>query len=117
MSALVMVVILTSPPAPMIKGRVRHCGCVKYCMETLDLCIYLFAVLRQQRSELVNDHPGGQGIVSRCVVDLLALPLDPADFLVKHPREILESLLSCGVVPVVLGVMPPGGGTILSFIL
>jgi hypothetical protein len=74
--ALAMVGILTSPPVPIVKDRVRHCGRVKHCMETLDLCIYLFVVLRRQRSGLVDDHPSGQGIVGRHVVDLLAMPLD-----------------------------------------
>jgi hypothetical protein len=72
----------------MVKGQVHHCGRIKNCMETPDLCIYLLAILRQQRIELVDDHPGGQGIVGRCAVDLLALPLDPVDFLMKHPRAV-----------------------------
>jgi hypothetical protein len=100
-----MVGILTSPPVPMVKGRVRHCGRVKHCIKTIDLYIYLFTVLRQQRSELVNDHPVGQGIVGRRSVDLLAMPLDPTKFFMKHLRVIPESLPP--VVPVVLGVMPP----------
>jgi hypothetical protein len=94
-----MVGILTSPPVPMVKGRVRHCGRVKHCIKTIDLYIYLFTVLRQQRSELVNDHPGGQGIVGRRSVDLLAMPLDPTKFFMKHLRVIPESLP-----PVVRGI-------------
>jgi hypothetical protein len=85
-----MVRILTSPTVPMVKGQVRHCGHVKHCMEMLNLCIYLLAVLRQQRSELVDDHLGGQGTVARRAIDLLALPVNPTGFLVKHPRVVLE---------------------------
>jgi hypothetical protein len=29
-----------------------------------------------------------------CAVDLLALPLDLAEFLVNHPRPVLESVLT-----------------------
>jgi hypothetical protein len=91
-------------------------------MKMLDLCIYLFAVFRQQRSQLVEDYPGGYDIAGRRAIDLLTLPLIPADFLVKHPRAVLESLPSYRVLSVVLAVMPPsspslGGSTILSFIL
>jgi hypothetical protein len=112
-----MVKILISPPVPLIKSRVRHCGCIKHCMEALDLCIYLFTVLRQHRSQLVEDHPGCYGIAGRHVVDMLILTLDPAYFLVERPRVVLESLSSCRALPVVLGVMPPRGATILSLIL
>jgi hypothetical protein len=40
-----MVGVLTSPPITMVKGRVCHCDRIKRCMETLDLCVYLFVVL------------------------------------------------------------------------
>jgi hypothetical protein len=59
---------------------------------------------------LVEDHPRGYGIAGRRVVDLLALPLDPTDFLMEHPRAVPKSFPSCGELPVVLGVMPPRGG-------
>jgi hypothetical protein len=107
-----MFMILTSPSVPMVNGRVCHCDHINHCLETLDLCIYLFVVLRQQRSELVNDHPRDQGIEGKSAVDLLALPLDPADFLVKRPIAVLESLLYLGCCP-----LPPRGDTILNFIL
>jgi hypothetical protein len=45
-----MIGILILPLVPLVKGQVHHCGHVKHCMEALDLCIYLFTVLRQQRS-------------------------------------------------------------------
>jgi hypothetical protein len=58
-----------------------------------------------------------KGIVGRRAIDLLALPLDPVEFLVKHLRAVPESLPSCGALPVVLGVVPSGGDAVLSFIL
>jgi hypothetical protein len=51
-----MIGILISPPVPLAKSRVRHYSYIKHCMEMLDLCIYFFTVLRQQRSQLVEDH-------------------------------------------------------------
>jgi hypothetical protein len=87
-----MVGVLTSPPVSSVMGQVRHCGSVKHCMEELDLCIYFLAILRQQGCELIDDDPRGQGIVCRRAVNLLALPLDLADFFVEHPRLIPESL-------------------------
>jgi hypothetical protein len=45
--------------------------------------------------------------VGRHAVDLLALLLYLADFLVKHSRAVPESLPSCGALSVVLGVIPP----------
>jgi hypothetical protein len=30
-----MVKILISPSVPLVKSRVRHCGCIKHCMEAL----------------------------------------------------------------------------------
>jgi hypothetical protein len=51
------------------------------------------------------------------VVNLLALPLDQANFFVKRPRLISESFSANRSLPVELGVVSPGGGTILSFIL
>jgi hypothetical protein len=54
--------------------------------------------------------------VQACI-NLLALPLDPADFFVKHPRPIPELFLAYQTLPVELGVVPYGGDTILRFIL
>jgi hypothetical protein len=45
--------------------------------------------------------------VSRRVVDLLALPLDPADLLVECLGPIPEWLLSCRALLVKLGVVSP----------
>jgi hypothetical protein len=53
------------------------------------------------------------------VVNLLTLPLDLTNFLVKRLRLILEKVTTCQTLPVKSGVvpLPLGGGTILSFIL
>jgi hypothetical protein len=50
-------------------------------------------------------------------VNLLVLPLDSTDLLVKRPSPIPELFLVCRPLPVELGVVPPGGSTTLSFIL
>jgi hypothetical protein len=41
--------------------------------------------LKQQGCESIDDDSGGQGIVCRRAVNLLALPLDPVDFFMEHP--------------------------------
>jgi hypothetical protein len=81
-------------------------------MEVLDLRVYLLVVLRQQWLELIDYDPRGQSIVCRRAVNLLAFPLDLADFFVKHPRLIPELVTACRTLPVELGVVPLGGGTI-----
>jgi hypothetical protein len=80
--------VLTLPPVPSMKGRVCHCSSVKHCMEALDPCIYLFAILRHQGHELIDYDPRGQSIVCRRVVNLFALPQDLVNFFVKRPRPI-----------------------------
>jgi hypothetical protein len=112
-----MVEVLTSPPISMVKGWVSHCSSVQHCTEVLDLHVYLLTALRQQGPELVDDHPEGQGIVCRHVINLLALPLDLAKFFMEHPKLIPESFLACWALLVELGVVSPRGGIILSFIL
>jgi hypothetical protein len=111
--ALVIVEVLTSPHASFLKHWVHHCGGVKHCIEALDLCIYLRVVLRQQGHELIDYDLRGQSIVSRHAVDLLGLPLDLADFIVKHPRPIPELVMACRTLQVELEVVPPGAGTII----
>jgi hypothetical protein len=71
------------------------------------LYVYLFAVLGQQRSELVDYDPRGQSVVCWRVVDLLALPLNPAEFLMKGSRPVSESVAPRWAMPVELGVVPP----------
>jgi hypothetical protein len=111
-----MVVTMTSHPISSVKDRVCHGGSVKHCMKALDLWIYLLTILRQQGCELIDDDPGGQCVVCRRAVNLLALPLDPANFLMEPQRPILESFSPSRSVPVKLAVVSPGGDTILSFI-
>jgi hypothetical protein len=79
MQTLVVVRVLTPPPVSVIKGQVNHC------MEAFDLHAYLLAVFRQQGCELVDDHPQGQGVVCRRVVNLLTLVLNPTKVLADHP--------------------------------
>jgi hypothetical protein len=56
--------------------------------------------------------------VYRCTVNLLVLPLDSADFFVKHSGMSLEIVVTDRMLTVELGVVPPpGGSTILSFLL
>jgi hypothetical protein len=86
-------------------------------MEALDLRVYLLAIHRQQGRELIDDDPGGQSIVCRHVVNLLSLQLDPPNFFVKRPRLIPESVMACRTLLIELGVVPPRGDIILSFIL
>jgi hypothetical protein len=86
-------------------------------MEALDLRVFLLTVPWQQGRELVDYDPRGQSIVHRCAVNLLALPLDPTDFFVERPGPILESVTTSQTLSIKLGVVPPGGGSILSFIL
>jgi hypothetical protein len=85
-------------------------------MEPLNLQIYLFTFLRQQRRELVDDSPRGQSIVGRCVVDLPSLPLDLVEFLLKHPLLISESLSIDRATSIELGVVPSGGSAIPGFL-
>jgi hypothetical protein len=89
-----MVGILTSPPVSLMKAWVCHGGRVKYCIEVLDLCSYLLTDLKQQGCELIDDDPQGQGVVCKRTVNLLTLPLDPAEFFVEHPRSIPKSFLT-----------------------
>jgi hypothetical protein len=112
-----MVGVLTSPPASLVKGWVRHCSGIKHCMEVLDLHAYLLAIHRQQGRELIDDDLGGQSIVCSCAVNLLTLPLDLTDFFMKRLRPIPESVMACRTLLVELGVVPPRGDIILSFIL
>jgi hypothetical protein len=72
-------------------------------MEPLDLQIHFFTILGQQRREFVNSGLRGQSIVGRRVVDLLALPLDPAEFLLECSGSISE----LRVMLIELGVVPP----------
>jgi hypothetical protein len=112
-----MVGVLTSPPASLVKGWVCHCSGVKHCMEVLDLRVYLLAIHRQQGHELIDDDLGGQSIVCSRAVNLLTLPLDLTDFFMKLLRSIPESVMACRTLSVELGVMPPRGDIIFSFIL
>jgi hypothetical protein len=41
---------------------------------------------------MIDYDPRGQNIVCTHAVNLLTLPLDPANFIVKHPRPIPESV-------------------------
>jgi hypothetical protein len=86
-------------------------------MEALDLHVYLLNVLRTQRHELIDDDQRGQSIVCRRAVNLLALPLDLANFFVNRLRPIPESFSAIRSLPVELHVVSPRGGTILSFTL
>jgi hypothetical protein len=86
-------------------------------MEVLDLHAYLLAIHRQQGRELIDDDLGGQSIVCSCAVNLLTLPLDPTDFFMKRLRPIPESVTGCRTLSVELGVVPPRGDIIFSFIL
>jgi hypothetical protein len=88
--ALAVARVLTLPPVSLIKGRVNHYSHVQHCMEVLDLRIYFLTVFRQQGCELVDDHPGNQGIVCRRAVNLLALKLDLAEFITNRLRTVLE---------------------------
>jgi hypothetical protein len=117
MQALAMIGVMNSPPISSLKGRARHCSSVKHGMEALDLRVNLLTILMQQGRELIEDDPGGQGVACRCAVNLLALPLDPSNFFMKHLRPILESFLATQTLSIQLGVVPPGGSTILCFIL
>jgi hypothetical protein len=65
---------------------------------------------------VIDDDLGGKGDVCRRAVNLLALPLNLADFFVQHPRPILKSFSTSRPVSVELAVVPPGGDTILSLI-
>jgi hypothetical protein len=103
----VVVSVLTSPPIFVIKGQVDHCSYVQHCMEMFLLHIYLLIVFMQHGRQLVENHPGGQGIVCRCGVTLLALPFDLAKFLVDHPRPGPEPLSACRALLVELGLMTP----------
>jgi hypothetical protein len=75
-------------------------------MEALDKCLYLLAILMQQGHELIDYDLGGQSIVCRHAVNLLALPLNPTDFFVKSPRLIPESFSACRTLLFELGVVP-----------
>jgi hypothetical protein len=77
---------------------------------------YLLIVLWQQGCELVDYDPRGQIIVCRRAINLLALPIDLADFFVKCPRPRLESDVLGWTLTVELGVVLPRGGTILIFL-
>jgi hypothetical protein len=48
---------------------------------------------------------------------LACLATQSANFLVEGPRPILESVMASRTLPVEHGVVPLGGGAILSFIL
>jgi hypothetical protein len=76
-------------------------------METFDLRVYLLTVFWQQGHKLVDDHPGGQGIVCRRAVNLPTLPLDPAEYLMDRLRPVLEPFPACSALSVELGVVPP----------
>jgi hypothetical protein len=76
-------------------------------MEPLDLQIHFFTILGQQRREFVNSGLRGQSIVGRRVVDLLALPLDPAEFLLECSGSISELLSVDRAMLIELGVVPP----------
>jgi hypothetical protein len=101
-----MIGVLSTPPVSSLKDLVHHCSNVKHSTVLLDLCVNLITVLRKQGHELIEDEPGGQGIVCLRAVNLLALPLNPADFLVKHPRPIPESFLASLMLPIERGVVP-----------
>jgi hypothetical protein len=102
-----MVRVLTSPFISSVKAWVHHGGCVKHCIDVLDMCDYLLAVLRQQGCELIDDDPGGQGVVCRRAVNLLTLPLNLVEFFVECPRSVPESLSTRRSLPVEHGVVSP----------
>jgi hypothetical protein len=76
-------------------------------MEVFDLHVYLLAVFRQLRCELVNDDPRGQGIVFRLVANMLTLVINLAKFLMDHPRPVPKTFLTHRVLSVELRAMPP----------
>jgi hypothetical protein len=43
--------------------------------------IDFFIAFWEMRGNLINEHPLSQGIVDRCMVNLVSLVLDPTDFL------------------------------------
>jgi hypothetical protein len=45
------------------------------------MCIDFFIVFRQVGCVLIKEHSRGQGIMSRRVVDMFSLVLNPVDFL------------------------------------
>jgi hypothetical protein len=115
--ALAMVRVWSLPPPSLVMRWVFHCSSMKHCIEALDLCAYLLVILMKKRSELIDCDPGGQSIVCSHAVNLLSLPLDLIESFVEHLRPILESFLVDRKLLVKLGVVPLGGGAILSFIL
>jgi hypothetical protein len=114
---MVGVRVLTSPPVSSVQGRVRHRSNVQHRMEALDLHVYFLTILRQQGHELIDKDPGGQSIVCMRAGNLLTLTLDPKKIFMKCLRSMPESFSACQTLPVELGEVPYGGGTILSSIL
>jgi hypothetical protein len=55
--------------------------------------------------------------VCRRAVNLLTLPLNLVDFFVKHSEPSLEPIAVARTLTVELGVVAPGGGTTLNFLL
>jgi hypothetical protein len=80
------------------------------------LQVYFCVVLGQQVHQLINYGPIGQSIVHRRAVDLLALPLDAAEFFLQGARMTSESVSVSRALPVELGMVSPEGGTVLYFI-
>jgi hypothetical protein len=112
-----MVGVLTSPPASLVKGWVCHCSGVKHRVKLLDLQVYIFTVFGQQRHKLVDYDSGDQRVVCRRAVDLLALSLDLAKFLMKRLGPISEPLSARWETSIEHGVVPPRGSTILSLLI
>jgi hypothetical protein len=86
-------------------------------MKSLVLQVYLFAILGQQRHEFVNYGPSGQIIVSRSAINLLALPLDPAEFFMERPGLISKPLSASRATLIELRVVHPRSSTIPGFII
>jgi hypothetical protein len=78
---LSVVKLMTPCFAVTVEGWVNHGYRIQHCLEALYVCINFFIVLWQLRSELVEEHSRGQGILRQCAVDLLPLVLDPADLI------------------------------------
>jgi hypothetical protein len=86
-------------------------------VKLLDLQVYIFTVFGQQRHKLVDYDSGDQRVVCRRAVDLLALSLDLAKFLMKRLGPISEPLSARWETSIEHGVVPPRGSTILSLLI
>jgi hypothetical protein len=88
-------------------------------MELPNLQFHFFTVLGQQRHELVDYGLRGQSIVGRCVVNLLAMTLDPVKFFLECLGSISEPISTSKMASIEYGVLPPpprGGAIPMLFI-